>query len=289
MSLIYYLLLYKLLQEMQVESIIESKKVHINTNVYYDISIPLVFDSPDRKAIQANSFGVEKANSEPYRVGNFIGDTRNGSSVNFDKITLIPHCNGTHTECIGHITDERIDLRDSLNNFFSLAKLITVDTVDSEPCSENYLSGFETGDRLITKNLLIKQLPEIRGDIKSLIIRTLPNDESKKNRDYEKDPAAFFTNDAMEYISEFDLDNLIVDLPSLDKAKDDGKLSNHRIWWGISQGSKERNGSKKNSRTITEFTFIDNKILDGEYLLNFQIPNFSGDAVPSRLLIFPIK
>ena len=32
-----------------------------------------------------------------------------GASCNCEVITLIPHCNGTHTECVGHLTRERLD------------------------------------------------------------------------------------------------------------------------------------------------------------------------------------
>ncbi len=44
------------------------------------------------------------------QAGEFLGDTRSGGSCNAEVLTLTPHCNGTHTECIGHITDERITL-----------------------------------------------------------------------------------------------------------------------------------------------------------------------------------
>ena len=86
-----------------------------------DISIPLIFNGP-----QPNAYGVEQARSEPVKAGNLIGDTRQGGSVNFERYTFIPHCSGTHTECVGHITHERISVRDCLRDVFMPAILITV-------------------------------------------------------------------------------------------------------------------------------------------------------------------
>src|SRR5438045_8436978 len=67
-----------------------------------DISIPLQFNGP-----QPNAFGVKPATSKACEYGSLVGDTRLGGSVNFEQITLIPHCSGTHTESVGHIPNER--------------------------------------------------------------------------------------------------------------------------------------------------------------------------------------
>ena len=42
--------------------------------------------------------------------GQFIGDTRMGGPCNFETYSITPHCNGTHTECVGHITNERVSI-----------------------------------------------------------------------------------------------------------------------------------------------------------------------------------
>src|SRR3954465_7746792 len=87
-----------------------------------DISIPLRFNGP-----QPNAFGVEPASSTACQYGDLVGDTRRGGSCNFEQITLIPHCNGTHTECVGHITNERISIRGCLVDVFISAGLISVE------------------------------------------------------------------------------------------------------------------------------------------------------------------
>jgi len=43
------------------------------------------------------------------------------------------------------------------------------------------------------------------------------------------------------------------------------------------------------NKTITEMIFVPNKIKDGNYLLQLQVINFSGDAAPSRPIIYPLE
>ena len=87
-----------------------------------DISIPLRFSGR-----QPNAYGVERAHSIPCESGELVGDTRQGGSVNFEQYTLIPHCNGTHTECVGHITHERISVRECLRDVLVPAVLVSVE------------------------------------------------------------------------------------------------------------------------------------------------------------------
>ena len=73
----------------------------------HDISIPLRFNEA-----QPTFFGGAVASEQPLSAGSFIGDVRQGGSCNCSIHTLAPHCNGTHTECVGHITHERLSVRD---------------------------------------------------------------------------------------------------------------------------------------------------------------------------------
>jgi hypothetical protein len=88
--------------------------IEINEHVYQiDAKTPLCIAIPlDFYGTQPNAYAVEKAVSRPYKTGDLIGDTRLGGSCNFDQITMIPHCNGTHTESIGHITNRRISVHE---------------------------------------------------------------------------------------------------------------------------------------------------------------------------------
>ena len=88
-----------------------------------DISIPLYFNG-----VQPNTYGVDKATSSPYQDGQFIGDTRKGGPCNFETYSFTTHCNGTHTECIGHITNERISIL-SLNEKKADVSQLVIDSL----------------------------------------------------------------------------------------------------------------------------------------------------------------
>jgi kynurenine formamidase len=268
---------------MEISVKIKDNKYLFDSGNYFDLSIPLDFNSA-----QPSSYGVGRAKSESFRGDDFVGDTRWGGSCNFGTISLNPHCNGTHTECVGHITNERISILEKLKDVFLLAKLITVKPVDSDQTNEKYASGYEKKDKLITAQMLENFIKKDEK-ISALIIRTLPNDDSKLIRNYLKNEAPFLTNDAMKYISELGINHLLCDMPSVDKAFDEGKLSNHRIFWNVEMGSNNLNENSNAEKTITEFIYANNKIADGKYLLNLQIAPFVLDAAPSRPIIFSIK
>ena len=77
---------------------IDGKNLEVNFSKGQDISIPLDFNGE-----QPNTYGVKKAASAPFKDDQFIGDTREGGPCNFETYSFTPHCNGTHTECVGHI------------------------------------------------------------------------------------------------------------------------------------------------------------------------------------------
>jgi kynurenine formamidase len=244
-----------------------------------DISIPLRFNGP-----QPNAYGVDAAVSKPVEAGELVGDTRLGGSVNFEQYTFIPHCNGTHTECVGHITDERISVRDCLQDVLIPAVLVSVEPQNVD------------GERLIRAELLrMAFTPEKpayadkSGRSPALIVRTLPNDESKLTRSYgEENVPPYFTAEAMEYVIECGFKHLLVDLPSIDRIFDDGKLANHRIFWNVEPGSGETHAATRIYSTITELIYVPNEVADGDYMLNLQIAPFESDAAPSRPVLFRV-
>lgn len=245
-----------------------------------DISIPLTFNEP-----QPSAFGVEAATSTACEYGDLVGDTRQGGSCNFERVTLIPHCNGTHTECVGHITNERISIRDCLTEVFVEAVLVSVKPEPAAAGSESYATEFESDDVVITRRLLESKI----GDADALIVRTLPNDDTKLTRVYKDTVPPYFTNDAMRLLVERNVKHLLVDLPSIDRLYDEGKLSNHRIFWQVEPDKFEINSGTRLHNTITELIYAPNAVEDGAYLLNLQIAPFESDAAPSRPIIFKMK
>lgn len=240
-----------------------------------DISIPLRFDGE-----QPNAFGVEPASSSACEYGSLVGDTRRGGSCNFEQVTMIPHCNGTHTECVGHITNQRISVRECLQDVFMRAALVSVVPKQVD------------GDLVITRSQLEKasvQPPATAGGSDSLIVRTLPNDGGKLSRSYnESNIPPYFASDAIEFVVECGFQHLLVDLPSIDRLFDDGKLANHRIFWSVDPGSFDVNAATRINSTITELIYVPNEVVDGEYLLNLQIAPFESDAAPSRPILLRV-
>ena len=251
----------------------------VNFSKGNDISIPINFNGP-----QPNTYGVDLATSKPYEDGQFIGDTRKGGPCNFETYSFTPHCNGTHTECIGHITNERVSVLTSLNQEMIRSTLVSI---VPRSTNENYNPNLNKEDLLITKEDLEFQLKDINpAFLQGLIIRTLPNSDNKKSRDYMKVSPAFFSIDAMKYIVSLGVVHLLVDTPSVDRLIDDGHLSAHNIFWKTK--GKEFNPNTQN-KTITEMIFVPSSLEDGAYLLNLQIPAFVSDAAPSRPIIYKIN
>ena len=77
------------------------------------------------------------------------------------------------------------------------------------------------------------------------------------------------------------MQHLLIDLPSVDKEKDDGALLAHKAFWNIPQGPRK-------NATITEFVYVKNTIKDGPYVLNLQVAPFKNDASPSRPVLYEI-
>jgi kynurenine formamidase len=247
-----------------------------------DISIPLKFQGG-----QPNAFGVEAATSKACEYDDLIGDTRRGGSCNFEQVTLIPHCNGTHTECVGHITNERISVRECLTDVFISGMLISVESESAVGCGENYAVPSGQDDVRITRRSLETAISADRCE--ALVIRTLPNYESKLSRVYKKTFPPYFTTEAMEFIVSLGIKHLLVDLPSIDRMSDEGKLSNHRIFWNVEQGIFVTNAATRKDCTVTELIYVPDNVEDGDYLLNLQIAPFESDASPSRPLLLKIK
>ena len=257
---------------------IEGKKIEVDFSNGIDISIPLHFNGE-----QPNTYNVNKAISKAYEDENFIGDTRRGGPCNFETYNFTPHCNGTHTECIGHITKKRVSILTSLNQEMIAS---TVVSVVPKNTSENYIPKLSKDDLVITKKSLELQLKHVDPCFLSgLIIRTLPNTQCKKSRDYMNNAPPFLSIDAMDYIVSLGVQHLLIDTPSVDRLFDDGHLTSHNIFWGTHSNKFNLNTQYK---TISEMIFVPKAVKDGHYLLNLQVPAFMSDAAPSRPILYKI-
>ena len=249
------------------------------------LAIPLNFNGE-----QPNTYDVQKAISSPYQGEGYIGSVAEGGACNFESYQLVPHCNGTHTECIGHLSKTRINVHKELKDSLIPSVLITILPEKGLASNEDYLPEFENEDMVITKLSLSNALKHTPKEfLEALVIRTLPNDMSKMGRHYPSNPPAFFSHEAMQFIHDIGVKHLLVDLPSVDRTFDDGLLSNHRIFWEVALKNNTINKEKIQGKTITEMIYVPDEITDGLYLLNLQMAAFMADASPSRPILYPLN
>jgi kynurenine formamidase len=216
-------------------------------------------------------FNSKPSSLASVKAENFIGDISKGGSCNVNIATLDIHCSGTHTECISHIKDVEYKVVDFCPEGFIPSKLISVFPEKSINTTDSYHVPLTT-DLVISKELLVQK---IKNPIDSLIIRTLPNSSYKSTQNYDKNPAPFFTTEAINYINELSIKHLLVDIPSIDKANDNGLLGNHHSFF-------------IKGKTISELLYIPNSLKDSFGFLQIQIPNWHLDAAPSRPIFYPI-
>lgn len=249
----------------------------------FDISIPMRFNEA-----QPATYGAPSATAQACEIGSFVGDVRRGGACNFETYTITPHCNGTHTECVGHITKERISLYSLLPEPFCPATLVSVKPKPARDTTDTYEPVLAPTDLVITKEILSKALDSMTDRfLKGLVIRTYPNEVMKRVRDYAEVFPPFFTLETMEYIRSRGVEHLVVDFPSVDRLFDEGKLRNHRIFWDIKPGVQT--ATKIPQRTITEMVYAKDDILDGVYFMFLSFPPFVADAAPSRVLLYSLS
>jgi hypothetical protein len=93
----------------------------------------------------------------------------------------------------------------------------------------------------------------------------------------------------MKWIVEQGIRSLIVDLPSLDRADDGGRLEAHRIYWGLEPFDRRSTDARRPDALVTELAYIPDEVPDGLYLLDLQVAAFASDAAPSRPVIYALR
>ncbi|KOP40115.1 cyclase family protein [Flavobacterium sp. WLB] len=239
-----------------------------------DISIPLT--NTDENPI---AWYIEKPVIEPVVFGDWIGKVSEGkSSTNFNNIFFNPHGHGTHTECLGHITNDFFSINQSLKKFFFFAKLITV---EPEEIDEDFVISKEQVQKALSASTSLSVTNE------ALIIRTIPNQKDKKSRKYSNTNPPYLSEEAAIFIRESEIQHLLIDLPSVDKEHDEGKLLAHKAFWNVKDTINLNTDARLNA-TITEMIYVPDKIEDGNYILNLQITSFENDASPSKPILYKI-
>jgi len=223
------------------------------------IAMPLSNDS------KIACFHAPPFTASPLVSGDFVGSVKQGSPVNFFNVSFNPHGNGTHTECLGHITKEQQSIFKELNQSHFIA-------------SVNSIQPSKDGDDFIIHP---KDLEHVDWQ-RAMIFRTLPNTEKKLQTNYNNSNPPYFSVPAIELIVSKGVEHILIDLPSVDKEKDEGLVAGHKAYWNYP--SLERRHC-----TITELIYVPNSINDGNYLLDIQIAPMLLDASPSNPVIYKLN
>ena len=259
-----------------------SRELHIDVSRPVMLALALDFAGP-----QPRHFGAPPARSQPFEAAGFEGSVERGASCNCELITLIPHCNGTHTECVGHLTREPLDAWRVVPAGFLPALLLSVSAEAPGAAGEGSEPAPRPNDRLITRRALERGWPASAPfEAQALLIRTLPNAADKRARDYGAATPPYLSQEAARLLVGRGILHLIVDVPSIDRAHDEGRLTAHRIFFGLPPGSVQLGAAARPGATITELAFMPDELADGAYLLELQVPALGGDAVPSRPLLY---
>lgn len=221
-------------------------------------------------------FVDESARFQPLQSGGFCGRVAGGGSCNVDRVEFVPHCHGTHTEGVGHILGDARPVQSDLDRALLPAAVVSVTPVDKTPETAAGVGPVITAESL--------SLP---AGVRALVIRTLPNDESKCTRDYaQQPPYPLLSAEAMARIVESGIEHLLIDTPSVDAADDGGLLLQHRRFWGFQDGHPD---PARAGCTITEMIYVPDSCRDGTYLLALGVSAIEGDASPSAPLLFPVS
>lgn len=235
----------------------------VNLNTPLDISIPL------RSGIaNPNCYYADNPSFTPIVKDDFIGNVERGGPCNHLRINLAPHGNGTHTECYGHISpDPNATINQCLKRFHFIANLVSIQT-----------KRMSSGDQIIRWSDLASK---VSSWVEALVIRTLPNHPNKYTAQYSGTNPPYLERKVAQNAAQNGISHLLVDLPSVDKENDGGKLPVHHDFWNYPVHTRQQS-------TITELIYVPNTVKDGLYLLNLQIASLESDASPSKPVLYPL-
>lgn len=248
---------------MIIQLTFNNRTYHAELTKPHDISLPI--QEGDNNP---NCYWAEPVKMETIRSGDFTGSVSEGGSVNYQKLSITPHGNGTHTECYGHISEERATINQCLTNFHFIAEVVSVTP-----------EQIASGDSIITKKVLAERIKN--NNVLSIVIRTLPNGDAKRMARYSGTNPPYLAHEAAAHLVELGIQHVLIDLPSIDRESDGGQLLAHKAFWRYPEHTRK-------TCTITELVYVPDTTPDGLYLLNLQIVSLEMDASPSKPVLYKL-
>lgn len=198
---------------------------------------------------------------EPVKAGDWVGEVKQGAAVNFFDVHLNPHGNGTHTECVGHISPERQSINAFLPEFHCLVYFLR-----QQPNAHKQI----TLESVREKNL--------EFDFEALAIAA----PVEFPQDFSGSKPPFFEPALLEFLREKGVKHFLTNLPSVDPEEDGGALAAHKAFWNYPTAPKMDN-------SITELAHFPPELKEGLYFMNLQVAPLHNDAAPSRPVFFPLE
>ncbi len=291
-----------------------------------ECNVPISPEAPKtaadgKETQQPSAFGLPCATVEPVKVGGWTGSVAAGSSVNVDRICMCVHGNGTHAECVGHVLRERVALSDvGWRGGFLLGSLITVTPTRFRETDESYSDKSEPSDWVLTRASIESALKTLRhrpgrssADAltrldptwtqEAIFVRTinpsgldageaapLPVGSARRRHAWTGTNPPYFSREAAELLGSHPrLRAICVDLPSVDREDDGGRLITHRAVFGLG-GASAGERDRGRARLVTESCYFPDSVPDGIYVCDLQLAAIRNtDAVPANPVLFPIE
>ena len=148
------------------------------------------------------------------------------------------------------------------------------------PCLATTLTPKRFGDDLIIDAEQLDALPNATWP-PALVVRTTPNGEDKKIRPWSNTNPPYFSVAFMKRLVKQGVKHLLVDLPSVDREVDGGRLEAHHAFWGLPDAPRVK-------CSITELIYMPSSATDGMYLLHLGVAPMDNDAAISRPVLYPL-
>ncbi len=282
-----------------------------------DLSIAITGGQP-----QVNAFHIPFAEIHPLRLGDFVGSVEAGGPVNCYDVKFNPHGNGTHTECVGHISKEHHSVNQCLNDYFMMAVVVSVGAVGA---------GFTPAQKLEAGRAEMSLPPlgvgglEVgRGKWKEGESNDLGDRHPELVSGSELGDLLIHPNDLKAAIEKYNIEDcsaiIIRTMPNPECKRTQQHSGNNPTYFHpdcmdliIEKGFKhlltdlpsvdrEEDGgallahhrfwdypsNPRLSHTITELIYVPDNCADGIYLLNLQVAAMESDASPSRPVLYPM-
>jgi kynurenine formamidase len=213
-------------------------------------------------AAEPRAWYANPVKTEPVRQGDWVGEVKQGAPVNFFDVHLNPHGNGTHTECVGHISPQQQSINQVLPGYHGIAHFCRL-APDTHAGKMVSLKAFEALNLTLDFEVLIIEVPV-----------AFPQDFSGTNPPY-------FEPALLVFLRQQGIKHFITNLPSVDPEEDAGALAAHKAFWNYPAETDLE-------RTITELAYFPPQLKPGAYFLNLQVAPLNNDASPSRPVLYTL-